>query len=343
MARGASESPWLVVRRCLAILRRLQQSPADWHTLIEAVLLAEGHDAYGQAEGTALKKRFHRDLEHLRHSLHITIELDRRTGEYSITGLERPLLNLPDADLEIIAWLEQTFSAATPHATEVRDLLARLQFYLDSDRRHYVAQHRTALVLDLGQRDEDYLRPDVELKLRQALIERRRVEFDYLSPKYADEQCRRHVVDIFEPYYFDPVGGHYYVYGWCRYSVGPQGHKTVDAYRHFRLGRIQAVRLLPHKLPPSPPDVKQIPIVYHLSAKVARYGVTQRRWIAINHIDPQPDGSAIIHGKTTNTFWSIQELMHYGAQCEVLGGPEMRRAMRDIVRDMAARYADDPQ
>jgi len=37
MPRGKRESHWLVIRRCLAIVRRVQRGPACWEELVEAV------------------------------------------------------------------------------------------------------------------------------------------------------------------------------------------------------------------------------------------------------------------------------------------------------------------
>ncbi len=41
-----SGSQWLVIRRCLAIVRRVQRGPTGWRGLVEAVLAEVGADAY---------------------------------------------------------------------------------------------------------------------------------------------------------------------------------------------------------------------------------------------------------------------------------------------------------
>ena len=334
--RGKRESQWLVMRRCLAIIRRLQQGPAGWKALIEAVL-AEDEEAYSQITGQALYKRLRNDLDRLRNNLYIDIRADRRSGEYTIHNLDTPLLDLSDEDLMTLAWLEQTFNPNSPKYREVRAFLQRLQLYLPPARRGQIEQQRTALVLNLGQRDEDRIDPQVETGLNQALARRQRVEFDYLSPQHEDEQPRRHIVDIFEPAYFDTERGHYYVYGWCHYAVTPTGQESVEDYITYRLGRIHNLKLLPHKLPPSPPIPKQYPVKYWLAPEVARYGVTQRRWITIERVEAQADG-AIIYGATPHPFFAVQELMHYRHNCRVLGGAEMLQRMRNTVQEMANLY-----
>ncbi len=336
MARGNRESQWLVIRRCLAIVRRLQRGPATWQQLVAAVR-ADEPEAYGLTEGRPLYKRFRRDVERLRDSLGVDIRADRRTNEYTLIEADPPLLDLPDADVATLAWLEQTFSPASPHYREVRALLGRLQSYLSAERRAQLDQQRTALVLDLGQRDEDRLDPEVEAGLREALVRRRRVEFDYTSPSHEDGHPRRHVADIYEPAYFDPERGHYYVYGYCHYAVTPTGRDRVENYIVYRLGRMQNLKLLPDKLPPSPPLPKQYPVRYWLAARVARGGVTQRRWIIIERVEPVDDG-VIVHGTTPHPFFAVQELMHYRENCRVLGGSELVTRMRDSVARMADLY-----
>jgi len=338
MSRGPRESHWLVIRRCLAIIRRAQRGPTDWQGLVEAVLAQEGPEAYGRTEGQTLRKRLYRDLAHIRTSLGLDLKADPSTKQYLIRDATVSLLDLPDQELATIAWLEQTFSPNSPQSTAVRALLERLRRYLAPERRQEIEQQRTALVVDLGQRDEDRIRPEVETGLSQALVQRRRVEFDYHSPRYQDGQPRRHEVDIYEPYYFDPGRGHYYVRGWCHYTVGPSGQQRVEAYVYYRLGRIRNLRLLPPKLPPSPPPARRFPVSYWLTPEIARSGITQRRWIEIERIEPQADQSAIVHGTTESIFWAIQELMHYRHHCRVLGGPEIRREMEETIDKMAELY-----
>ncbi len=337
MSRGKRESQWLVIRRCLAIIRRVQRGPTDWRGLVEAVLAEVGPEAYGLRQEQLSPDLLHDDLARIRNSLAINIRADRRTREYFIEDSQVPLFDLPDDHLTTIAWLEQSFNPASPKYREVQALLKWLQAGLSPERREFMGRQRTALVLDLGQRDEDRLDPDVETGLDRALARRLRVEFDYLAPQHADEQPRRHVVDFYDPPYFDTERGHYYVYGWCHYAVTPAGQETVNGYLLYRLGRLSNLRLLPDKLAPAPPIPKQYPVVYRLSNDVARYGVTHRRWINIERLEPQADGVEV-HGSTISPFLAVQELMHYRHKCRVLGGPDMLDQMRKSIEKMAELY-----
>jgi hypothetical protein len=342
MSRGSRESDWLVVRRCFAIIRRVQRGPTDWRGLVEAVLEQVGPDAYGHTEGASLRKRFYNDLHHIRHSLYLDLRAAPDTKEYAFYDVDaQPLLELPEGDLATIAWLEHTFQPNSPHFKEVQTLLDRLKFYLPATRRQTIEEYRLGLTLELGQMDEDILDPEVELGLREALFRRRRVEFDYLSPSHEDRLSRRHTVDIYEPPFFDPALGHYYVRGWCHCIVGPNGTFVPHGYTSYRQGRISNLCLLPDKLPPSPPPPKQYPVIYTLSARVARGGVTRRRWIEFERVENHPDGSATVYGFTDNIFFAGQELMHYRDNCRVLGGPQVLEWMSCEVAKLAQLYASD--
>jgi hypothetical protein len=339
MSHGTRESDWLVIRRCLAIIRRVQREPTGWQELVEAVL-QDDPDAYGQSQDQALRKRFYRDLDRIRHSLYIELRADPRTKQYTIRDMVLPLLDLPDEDLTTIAWLEQTFHPNSPRHQEIKNFLDRLRFYLSPERRWQIEQQRAALILELGQQDEDQILPEVETGLQQALARRCRVEFDYLSHQNPEEQPRCHVVDIYEPPRFEASLGHYYVWGWCHYNrSAPTDRFEVNSYRAYRLGRIKNLRLLSNKLQPTPPVARRYKVIYQLSPAVARQGITRRRWIDIETIEQRDDGSAIIYGLTDDRFFALQELMHYRYNCHILGGPEILAEMQETVQKMADLYS----
>jgi hypothetical protein len=337
MSYGRKESPWLVLRRCLTIIRRAQRGPASRNELIQAVLQEVGAEAYGETEDEALNLRLHKDLERIRRHLLVDLYFDRQIDGYVIKDIWMPLLDLPDEDLTTIAWLEQTFDHDSPQHDEVHALLGRLRSYLALERVAAIERSRTALVMDLGQRDEDEIRPAVWEGLTRALTQRRRVELLYLSPRHKDGQPRRHVVDPYERY-FDTTRGHYYLRAYCRRIEGPDGRADPCDYFTYRVGRILEMTVLPHKLPPMPPRVPRYPVEYELAARIARLGITRHPDIEIQEVERREDGSVVVRGETDRVFWAVRSLLHYGATCRVLGGPEMRREMQKIVTEMAHMY-----
>ena len=337
---GKRESHWLVIRRCLAIIRRAQRGPARWEELVEAVLAQEGPEAYSEVGGQALRRRLENDRRRIRDGLRVDLNFDRQAGGYVIGDTWLGLLDLPDEDLATIAWLEQTFGHDSPQHDEVHALLGRLRLFLALERRAVIERCRTALVMDLGQRDEDEIRPAVWAGLTKALVERRRVEFLYRSPQQADGVPRRHVVDPYERY-FDTAGGHYYLRGWCHTSDGPLGRYEQRRYFDYRIGRIEELHVLPHKLPPFPPPAPRHELVYELAPQVARLGVTRHRGIEVQEVERREDGSAVVRGEQDSPFWAVRALLHYGPNCRVLGGPEMVREMRRTVERMGEIYGGE--
>ncbi|HHS97459.1 MAG TPA: WYL domain-containing transcriptional regulator, partial [Chloroflexi bacterium] len=318
MPRGRRESHWLVIRRCLAIIRRAQRGPATRAELMQAVLHEVGTDAYGEeTDEEARQIRLEKDLERIRDRLLVDLYFDRKEGRYIIRDLWTPLLDLPDEDLETIAWLEETFGPESPQHDEVREFLDRIRFYLPMERRLAIERCRTALAVDLRQRDEDEISEAVWEGLTRALVERRRVEFLYRSPQQEDGEPRRHVVDPYERY-FDTARGHYYLRGWCHYTEGPPGRYPQHRYFDYRLGRISDLRLLPNKLPPTRPSGPRYEVTYELAPKVARLGITRHRWIEIESVEWREDGGAVVRGWTESLFWAVQALLHYGPNCRVL-------------------------
>ena len=267
----------------------------------------------------------------------VDVYFDRQANGYVVTDAWRPLLDLPDEDLEAMAWLEQTFDHDSPQHDEVQALLGRLRLYLGVERLAALERCRTVLAVDLSQRDEDEIPPAVWERLTKALLERRQVELLYLSPRYADGQPRRHVAEPYERY-FDTTHGHYYLRAYCRCVVGPDGREEPCRYRTYRVGRILAVTVLPQKMSPLPPLAPCYAVEYELAPKVARLGVTHHTWMEIKEIEQRADGSAVVRGETDSLFWAVRGLLHYGSTCRVVGGPEMVREMQKVVGEMAEIY-----
>jgi len=335
MRRGRRESQWAVVRRCLAIIRRAQRGPATREELWQAAVEEEGAEPAGEARWIRLAK----DLARIRDELGVELRFERELGGYTIRETWLPLLDLPPEDLATIAWLEQTFGPDSPQHDPVHAFLGRLRLYLPPERLGELERQHTTLVLDLARRDQDPIASAVWEGLGRALASRRRVEFAYLSPQWEDATPRRQVVDPYERY-FDPARGHYYLHGWCHYSVGPEGRQPVERYIDYRLGRIRDLCLLPERLPLQPPRPPCYAVEYELAPEVARLGVSRPRGITVREVLPYEDGRARVVGESDNLFSAVQALLHYGAACRVLGGPELLARMRATVRKMAENYGE---
>jgi len=340
MARGRRESTWMVIRRCLAIIRRVQRGPASREDLLDVVRVAGDKQGFGSAdpEESALKLRLDKDLRRIRERLMVDVYYDAQVDGYIIKDTWLPLLDLPDDDLETLAWLEEAFDCQSPKHDQVHALARRLRFYLAPERVAVIDRARSALEIDLRQRDEDEIRPAIWSALTKAYVTRRQLELLYLSPAHAEEEERRHIVEPYRPYHFDTTRGHYYIKAYCREVTGPHGRWCPNKYITYRVGRIREAEVLPTKLSPTIPKSPTYPVEYALAPHIARLGVTRHAAIEIHNIERGEDGGAVVRGETDSVFWTVQALLHYGADCEVLGGVEMRREMKRAVTAMASVY-----
>jgi predicted DNA-binding transcriptional regulator YafY len=329
MSRASSQ--WEVTRRCLHILARLEQGPASKNELIALA-------GYLDISSSAAAKRFENDMRRLRESLHIDIGYNYTDKVYELRqATSTPLLDLSASALQGLAFLDDTFLVGSPQYQNVRSLLGTLVALLSDERRSELARARTALSIDLRQRDQDELDEGVWQKLEIANLQQRIVQFDYLSPQQEDQQPRQHLVEA-RKLYFDTVRSHYYLWAYCRLIKGPHGDWSPKRFFRYRIGRIipGSVEVLPTRFPAVLPLVPLFPVVYRLSPQVARLGISQH--FEKTKIEFAEDESALIHAETDDVFHAARTLLHYGANCMVLGGDELLREFRQIVQAMAKLY-----
>ena len=340
MTQGKRESEWHVQRRCLAIIRRVQRGAANWQDLAEAVRQWEHPAAYGELAGAALQHQIQRDLRRIREKLSINIRYNRQLQGYEFRpeDTDRPLLDLPDQDLAIITWLEQSFAANTPKHQEVSQFLRRLRSYLSEERFSELERQRTLLHLNLGQRDEGEVSPELLDRIGKAVDRRQIIEIDYDSLECEPGFLERHRLKIYELPYFDTERGHFYLRARCEYFDYKGRRDHFQNYRYYRLDRVRQMEVLPLRFHSPAPAPDKIPVVYRLSPAIARHELNYSSVITIETVDPAPGGAKTVTGYTTSIFWATRFLLHYGQACTVLGGQELRAEMERIVKEMAQNY-----
>jgi len=330
----------LIIQRCLAMLRRLQRGPATKDELIAAVRAAmPPDDPYEGASGKALNKRLDTYKKNLDQIFNVDWTYSQATGQYTLGYIWEPSLDLPDEALGAIAFLQETFEPDAPNYESVQHFLSLIVSCLSPERRGDLDRQRSTLDMTWGPRDNDAIDLRVEQKLYKARTQHRLVAFDYYSPTYEHGASKRHIVEPWERY-FDSAWGHHYLHGYCRRILSNDGQsREPRTYIRYRMGRIRNVTVLPDKLPPTRPSVPRRELRYRLAPEIARYGeVTHHPGIDILQTERQADGSIIVHAETESVWWAVRALLHYGATCQVLGGPEALAEMRTIVQGMAEAY-----
>ncbi|GAB4156047.1 MAG: hypothetical protein Fur0021_23980 [Candidatus Promineifilaceae bacterium] len=334
------ESTWHVARRCLAMLLRLQQGPASRQALIAAVKEQAGEDAYGDVAGEKLQKRFEQDKRRLWDHLHVKIKYSRQRQGYELTNWERPLLNLPDTELETLALLADTFQPESPHAESVQRLVERLVGWLPASRqRAYHKMRGLQPELDLRLRDSEPIAADVWQQVLEGYNARQIISFDYVSPYREDPTPRQHHVEPWDFYFSER--GHWRLRGYCRFNDGPAGPWEPHDYITYRLNFIQSgtVRILPQKLPGTRPLGKPKPVIYRLSPTLVRSGVGLRReFIAPPTLTPLENGWVRVTGKTYDIFDLARNLLYYGDKCVVEGGSDLLREVQTLVAGLENVY-----
>lgn len=330
------DSEWFVMRRCLALLGRLLRGPASRQELIQVVRDATGADTYAPNQETKRISAFEQDINRrLREQFDAVVRYNRRTGMYELDGLEQlPGFDIPDEALSALAFLEDTFAPGTPHHEQIKALYNHLHACLPEQRRQTLARLRVASKVDLRRLDAGSISPIAEKKVEQAVLKRRLLQFYYRSPLYEDGVPRRHTVEPYE-LTFDPRRGHQYLYAFCREV---DGH-AAGLYIYYRLDRIlpERIELLETKLAPTAPRAKRYQLIYRLSPQVARLGEVTQHFEEMQ-VTEEADGAALVHAETDNLFFAVRTLLHYGQHCQVLGGPEAQREMREIVQGMVKLY-----
>lgn len=339
---GSRESSWAAARRCLAILRRLQQGPAKKADLIAAVLDAEGAAAYGDA-GTShrdVAKRFDNDKLRLLNQLRMPIRYDGSAGGYVLGELERPLLNLSDTHIETLALLANFFGEESPNGLQVQQLIDQLVAWLPEERaRMFRSQAIQQPSVELRQRDSEEIAPDVWEIVLEGYQSRREIEYDYLSSSQADGIPRQHHVQPWDLYFSDR--GHWRLRGFCLFNDGPNGPWHPNRYSQYRVSRIVrgSARLLPTRLPPVRPRGRTYTVLFELSPVIARFGISRRKELIDEPVISELDeGWVRVEGQTTDVFELARNLLYYGANCRVLGGPELYNEVRSLVKGLGGIY-----
>jgi predicted DNA-binding transcriptional regulator YafY len=338
----APEVKWLPLKRCLAIVRRLQAGPASKEELMRAARELVP-DAYEAGNDRARRKRFERDMENVRYELGVVVDYDRREGHYRLLD-PGDLLGValsPEA-MHGLAFLLSTFAPQSAASDQARPLLEAIQSLLPAGRLRRLEGHASELEIDLRHLDEGDISAQVWSAVQRAAAERHVLQFDYLSPYHDPPACRTHLV---EPYRLKFQEGHWFLQAYClrwirREPLSP-AEREHAGWLAYRLSRIQTdgLEVWPDKFPTDQRRRRLVPLEYRLGPVLHRGGVSSRfEDMQVSAVEA--DGWVTVSARTDDLFTARRILLAYGENCQVLAPPQLLREIGAAARKMAGFYPE---
>jgi predicted DNA-binding transcriptional regulator YafY len=325
---GDKRSSWQTFHRRLWLVRRLIRGPARSDALI-----ADARREFGDAEiyPPNASGALRHDLAALRDEFGCVINYDQRNG-YCLEGPgELAILDLPDDELEGLAYLASTFSEGTmPNALVIERLLDRISGLLPSYRREQL-QHYTALPRFEQPRTKSPSAP--LLRQLKRVNGKQEITFEYLSSYAHNHEPVRHRV---QPYDILFREGHTYLEAYC---VECTIAEIVSRYNLYRLDRIVegSIDVLPKRLPPGRPARPRYHLRYRLAAQVVR-----RRdfahWFPNSTVEDLDNGDVVIQTNVYDLWQARQILLRYREHCTVLEPPELVQMMQETISRMSQVY-----
>jgi predicted DNA-binding transcriptional regulator YafY len=328
-----------VLQRALSLLRGLQRDTMTRDELMRFVQGDFALDAYPDPESSRDRRQFENDLKILR-KLGMDIEYVRSENYYRLLSFgEFSPLCLTDDELATLAFLAEAFQPGAPNSDAVQHLIRRMLDFLPDRQQGEVYGRRQRLRLDLRRRDTGAIQRDVQAAIDRAVSGRRVLRFAYRAPGQSDGMPRIHTVQPWN-YVFDTTRGHYYLDAYRLQVEGPYGIWNEGQWQRYRPERIltDGLRVLPDRLPPTPPKRPRHRLAYRLAPEIARLGQITRHFDDMKVGDPDGDGWVPVTASTDDLFRAVRLLLSYGPACEVTGGREARREMRRLVEAMAQLY-----
>jgi hypothetical protein len=100
---------------------------------------------------------------------------------------------------------------------------------------------------------------------------------------------------------------HLYLDAYRLHVSGPLGEWPQPRWQKYRLGRIllEAIEVLPDKLPPTPPKRPRHELEYLLAPEIARLGEVSRHFDDMT-VHPPDEGWVRVTAKTDDLFAAVQ-------------------------------------
>jgi predicted DNA-binding transcriptional regulator YafY len=284
------------------------------------------------------KSTLHRELNTLLEAgAPLTSEGVNGTTRWRLLGQsELPPLGFTPLQVAVLhlARLELEPLAGSKAVTALDELLVKFQ-----PRQQQPRQQQLPLRIAEAPRGS----PQIMAAIEEALRRRRRLRFDYAA---VSRQGKPEQVNV-EPLLVNVADRDPYLLGYCL---------ERNDERTYKLARISACEVREDKADrrPAPGLAKafrhsvkawtgeRVRVRIALTPRVA-WLASEYPLIANQHIEAQPDGSAIISAEVAGTVEAMRWILSWGGQAEALEPPELRNSTRQELEAAAARYQQDPE
>jgi len=337
MKPARSSNEWLAPLRTMSLLQRLMQGPASADELISFVCSKIGESAYPKTK-SARDAAFKHDRDRLKKKLGVEFQYDPVKNIYILTN-PGPfgILDLSEDSLRGLALLARDFGNGFGERAYIRSLLDELLIRLSPETKRLMDTQPESLILGVKQFvDKGEIPPKVWEAVKRSVEKRRKVSFNYLSPRYENRQS---VYFEVAPFHLKYQEGHWYLRGWVLKRKPQEFDFPESEYIRFRVTYIQndeKLKVLPTVIPQQYRTPPRYLVRYKLSPEIGR-GEISHHFLDME-ITRNADGSAEVKGYTEDVWEAGRLLLSYGEGCVVLGGEELSREVRRRVEGMAKNY-----
>ena len=183
--------------------------------------------------------------------------------------------------------------------------------------------------------DPDPPQPETTATLVRASADQRRVRIGYaLGPN-------RERTLLVDPWAVVVRHGRWYLLGWSH---------AADARRTYRIDRVRAVEVLDEPFTP-PGDLDPLAALeeqlsqgwpHEVEVEIDAPLDDVRRWLprALGRLEPVDAHRTRLLGSTENLAWYATEIAEFPATYRVVGGPELRDAVRRLAERLSASVSD---
>ena len=327
-------SDWEAFLRCLIMLRRLMLGPVTSEEWFQAVEKSLGGEVYPKSKSARTAAQKH-DRERLRNRFQVEFQYDPSEGKFHLNDAG-PLgyLELSNEQIQGLTILAHQFKnpSAPPGVSELIDYILNS---LDPQIRKRVENNPLSILINQEQNiDHSQISNRVWKTISRAVQEKRKLSFNYLSPRYSDGKSIYHEV---APHHIRFQDGHWYLRAYN--LLHKELYGTANPFVRFRISYIlddEKLQVLPTVIDTHHKRLPRYLVHYRLAPYIGRGEISHRfEEMKITRLE---DGSAEVRGITDDIWEAARILLSYGEGCIVLGGEELVREIRRRVEGMARNY-----